>query len=154
MIKLPYIIQDEMTSSYKFIDHTADIAFDVEAETLEELFTSAAEAWKESVLEKEVRLELTKQKKIELEAGSIEQLLVEFLSELNFLLFTKKWLYLSLKNLSVTNENTLWKFSASMNGNEISEQVLLKQEIKAITYHQMEIVNENSKYKTRVVFDI
>ena len=143
-----------MTSSYKFIDHTADIAFDVEGETLEELFTSAAGAWKESVLEKEVRLESNKKEKIDLEAGSIEQLLVDFLSELNFLLFTKKWLYLNSENFLITNENRLWKFSASMNGAEISKEIIIKQEIKAVTYHQMEIVNENNKYKTRVVFDI
>lgn len=143
-----------MTGSYKFIDHTADIAFDVEGETLEELFTSAAEAWKESALEKEVLLESKKQKKIDLEAGSIEQLLVEFLSELNFLLFTKKWLCSSADYLLITNEKSLWKLAGLINGDNVSKKILLKQEIKAVTYHQMEIINKNKKYKTRVVFDI
>jgi len=143
-----------MTGSYKFIDHTADIAFDVEGDTLKELFTASANAWQESVLEKEHRLKAGTQLTLELEALSIEQLLVDFLSELNFLLFTKKWLYLNSKNLSITNENRLWKLSTSLNGNEISNDTLIKQEIKAVTYHQMEIVNENNKYKTRVVFDI
>ena len=143
-----------MTGSYKFIDHTADIAFDVEGNTLRELFIAAANAWKESVIEKVSYLKSRNQLRLELKTLTIEQLLVDFLSELNFQFFTKKWLYLNSKNLSITNENRLWKLSASLNGNEISNDTLIKQEIKAVTYHQMEIVNENNKYKTRVVFDI
>jgi len=84
MIKLPYIIQDEMTSSYKFIDHTADIAFDVEGETIEELFNSASIAWKEAVLETELRLNASGKNELSINAATLEQLIVDFLSELNY----------------------------------------------------------------------
>jgi SHS2 domain-containing protein len=143
-----------MTGIYKFIDHTADIAFEAEGDTLEELFIASAKAWKDSVLEKEQRLKAGEQLKIELVALTIEQLLVDFLSELNFLLFTKRWLYLTTDKISIVSENRSWKLSATVGGNIISQDVPLKEEIKAVTYHQMEIVNKNNKYKTRVVFDI
>ena len=38
-----------MSRNFKFIDHTADVAVDLEANSLEELFIAAVEAFKISV---------------------------------------------------------------------------------------------------------
>ena len=143
-----------MTSSYKFIDHTADIAFDVEGDTLHELFAAAVFAWGESVTDSEFKTVASDHREVEIQAGSVEQLLVDFLSELNYLLFTGRWLCYFVEKILIVNEKGLWVLSSVLKGAEISEEIIIKHEIKAVTYHQMEIVNENKKYKTRVVFDI
>jgi SHS2 domain-containing protein len=143
-----------MTSSYKFIDHTADIAFDVEADTLHELFMAAALAWGESVTDSDLKTIAKDHREVEIQAGSVEQLLVDFLSELNYLLFTGRWLCYFVEKILIVNEKGLWFLSSVLKGAEISKEIIIKQEIKAVTYHQMEIVNENSKFKTKVVFDI
>ena len=73
-----------MTGSYKFIDHTADIVFEVEGKTIEELFNTASIAWKEAVLETERRLNASGKNELSINAASLEQLVVDFLSELNY----------------------------------------------------------------------
>jgi SHS2 domain-containing protein len=143
-----------MTGTYKFIDHTADVAFDVEAETIEELFTASSKAWKETVLEKEPRLQASEQKSLALKSASLEQLLVDFLSELNYLMISKKWMFLSVEKLKIKSEDGTWNLSAKVKGSKLSDDLKIIKEIKAVTYHQMEIVHKNNKYKTRVVFDI
>ncbi len=39
-----------MSKSYKFIDHTADIAVELSGSSLDELFTAGAEAWLVSIV--------------------------------------------------------------------------------------------------------
>jgi len=139
---------------FKFIDHTADIAVEVYGETLEKLFENSAEAWLTSVLE-EIPAERKEIKSIELEANSIEELLVDFLNELNYLLLTKKWIYSSPKNLEIIQTKDSYQFKAAIYGEEFSnERYRLKEEIKAVTYHQMKIEKTENYFKTIIVFDI
>lgn len=142
-----------MAGSYKFIDHTADIACEVSGDTLEELFTASAEAWRSSVVDETSYCE-RKTKTIELESFSKEQLLVDFLNELNFLLFTRKWFTNIIIDISIESSNEYWKLKAELEGMTLSDDIKLKQEIKAITYHQMEIEKKENKYSTLLVFDI
>ncbi|MCW9094911.1 MAG: archease, partial [Ignavibacteriaceae bacterium] len=74
-----------MSRNYEFIDHTADIAVKLEGSTLEEMFTSGAEAWLFSVIDKK-NLKADDLLEIDISANSKEELLVSFLNELNFLL--------------------------------------------------------------------
>ncbi len=142
-----------MPGSYKQIDHTADIAFEVSGESLEELFKAAYKAWLNSVIH-ETTFSQSENKKIELNSFSIEQLLVDFLSELNFNLFTKKWLCYSVDDLSIGKKEADWSLSAGLTGNNISSEIHLKHEIKAITFHQMNIKKSGKVFSTFLVFDI
>jgi SHS2 domain-containing protein len=89
-----------MGGKYNYIDHTADIAVRVTADSMEELFISAAEALMESSVES-VNFRETEKKRINLNEYSPEELLVSFLSELNFFFTVRKWL---LKKL-IQNKN-------------------------------------------------
>ena len=40
-----------MSFNYNFIDHTADIAVDIKADSIEELFFASAKAFKETLVE-------------------------------------------------------------------------------------------------------
>jgi len=142
-----------MSGSYKFIDHTADIACEVSGDTLEELFTASVEAWRNSVVE-ETKYCNREIKKFKLKAFSKEQLLVDFISEVNYYLFTRNWLFNLVLRLEIKQKNNTWILSTEIEGMPVSQDVEIKQEIKAITFHQMNIEKRNNKYYTLIVFDI
>ncbi len=142
-----------MSGSYKQIDHTADIAFEVSGNSLEELFKASSKAWLTSVIDV-TTFSQSENKKIKLSSYSKEQLLVDFLSELNFYLFTKKWLCYSVDDLSIVRKMDDWSLFASLTGNNINFKINLKQEIKAITFHQMNIKKSGNVFSTLLVFDI
>ena len=142
-----------MSKSYKFIDHTADIAVELIGSSLDELFTAGAEAWLVSVVG-EIKIEADDLLEIEISASTKEELLVTFLNELNYLLITKKWLCSSIQSMKIFNDVDGCELSAELKGTRIKDDLHLKHEIKSVTYHQVEIVDTEGIYSTLVVFDI
>ena len=142
-----------MSRNFKFIDHTADIAVMLESNSLEELFISGFESWLSSVVEKK-DFNSNDQFIVEISAGSSEELLVSFLNELNFLLNTKKWLCLNVDSIKIYEDSKEFKLTADLNGIKVEDDFELKEEIKSVTYHQIEIIKEKNIYSTLVVFDI
>lgn len=140
-----------MSAEYKFINHTADLAFDVSADSLEELFLEAAKVWRISVVG-DISGKALSNVMLNISADSLEGLLVNFLNELNFLLTAKKWLAIIFNNIVIDKTNFL--FSANCSGFQIDNSIEIKEEIKSVTYHQMNIVNIGKKFSTRVVFDV
>ena len=139
--------------NFNFIEHTADIAVDLEADSLEELFICAAEAWNSAMCE-DCNISANDSKKIELSADTREELLVDFLSEINYFFLTKKWFTVSVSSLTL-KENNAVELSAAINGQDISSSdIEFDEEIKAVTYHQLKIKKESGKFSTRIVFDI
>ncbi len=137
---------------YKFIEHTADVAAEISGESLTEIFLTAYEVWKKIVVDSfEI---LTEQKKeIQLFAQSNEVLLVEFLNELNYLLFTKKWFCLNISLLEIIEEDNGIKLIASLEGGTIDPE-FIKIEIKAVTFHNLKIEKIGELFRTIIVFDI
>ena len=142
-----------MSKSYKFIDHTADIAVELTGSSLDELFMAGAEAWLVSVVG-EIVNEQDDLIDLELSSASKEELLVTFLNELNYLLITKKWLCSSIQSIKIFDDADGCELSAELKGVKLKNDIQLKQEIKSVTYHQLEIVEKEGIYSTLVVFDI
>jgi SHS2 domain-containing protein len=140
-----------MSSEHKFIEHTADIAFDVTADSIEELFLESARAWRISVVG-DIAGKSPSTVSIKLEASSLEELLVTFLNEINFLLLTENWLSVIYDNLKIDKEK--FNLRVIISGFYLDKSVEIKEEIKSVTYHQMDIVKKDNKFSTRVVFDI
>lgn len=140
-----------MSSKHIQLSHTADIAFELEADSLEELFVEAFNVWLLSVVEL-TDFNPNNSYQVKLKADSLEQLLVDFLNELNYLLLVKK--LLSVKVEKLTLNDTDISLYAEFRIIKLNDSVELKEEIKSVTYHQMEIVRSEGKYRARVVFDI
>lgn len=139
--------------NYKFIEHTADIAVELTASTIEELFLCAVDAWNKAMLDAEILYDDEKIK-LDFEAESLEELLVNFLSEINYLFLTKKWFCTSVEDVKLIHTDK-YKLTARLAGLIVdNSKIDFKEEIKAITYHQLEIKKINGKYTTRIVFDI
>jgi SHS2 domain-containing protein len=138
----------------KFIDHTADIAAEISGDSLEELFRAGFEAYMESILE-ESEIKKEEQQSVNVSADSREELLVNFLNELNFLTLTKKWLPAAIDELNITSNSGIHQLMGILEGESFDEtKHEFSIEIKSVTYHQMEIVSESGVYRTTVVFDI
>ena len=143
-----------MSWEFDFIDHTADIAVEVKGNTIEELFIASAYAWQKSVIEKN-EIKISDNREINVNELSYEELLVRFLDELNFLLLTKKWIMGDINKIKIQKKGSKINLKVIVIGEKFDEKRHeLRVEIKAVTFHQMEIKNVNNEYSTRIVFDI
>jgi SHS2 domain-containing protein len=60
-----------------------------------------------------------------------------------------------IDKIEMQKKNEVFNLSVIVSGEDIKENVHhLKVEIKAVTFHQMEIKRINNKYFTRIIFDI
>jgi len=138
--------------SYQIIDHTADLAVEVSGENIEDLFRTAYQAWYDIVFGSQP-LKYRGQKTISLEAETLEELLVNFISELNYWLMVKKWLPTEIKKMEIFPEQERKKLWVLVKGQPLDQREL-QVEIKAVTFHQMEIKKKDGNFITRLVFDI
>jgi SHS2 domain-containing protein len=138
---------------YRFKEHTADIAITAEGRTLEELFTFFAEGYREVSIDGKCGDEKDR-KTISLTADELDELLVDFLSELNYLTLVNKWIFCDIKDMQIVEQDE-YKLTAVIEGEPYKEgQYEFKVEIKAVTYHQLNIVRTDQGYLATVVFDI
>jgi SHS2 domain-containing protein len=137
--------------SYKLIDHTADIGIFVEGRDLKDLFATAAYAMFSQMLEIDKIRGGGETKKIKLEAEDKEDLLVRWLNELLF--FCDKGYVFEKFDIEKLTDTSL---AASVKGEKIDfGKTPLKQQIKAATYHQLEIKkNTSGTLQVTIIFDV
>jgi SHS2 domain-containing protein len=139
---------------YKQIEHTADIALELEGINMEDLIRTAAAAWREVVLDK-TPANTPEQKHLSFETSSAEELLVNSIGELNYLLITGHWVFSRFVQIQLDHTDRQWNLSAEISGEPLDpEKHVIEIEIKAVTFHQLDIKNRNGLYQTLLVFDI
>lgn len=136
--------------TYELIDHTADIGVKAYGKNLAECFENAAKAMFDIITDKS-EIENIGQYNIALDAPDLEQLLVDWLSELLFLNSANNLVFGFFKvNLDEKNKSlTATVFGEKYN---ISKHKI-GAEIKAVTYHILEI-RDKKPYHVQVLFDI
>src|SRR3970282_516627 len=112
-----------MSSSYNFIDHTADAAVVVTADTIEELFIASADAFKEVVIES-ASPKPNESYKLELSSLSQENLLVNFLNELNFRLIYKRKMICSVNEMKISQNEDIRKLECNLLESDIDESMI------------------------------
>lgn len=139
-----------MKKPYETIDHTADICIKAYGKTLSEAFENAAKGMFDIITDKS-EIESIGQYDIDLEAPDLEQLLVDWLSELLFL-STSQNLVFGFFKVELDKEKK--HLSAKVFGEKYSlSKHKAGVEIKAVTYHMLEVRNK-SPYHVQVLFDI
>jgi SHS2 domain-containing protein len=84
-----------------------------------------------------------------------EYLLVEFLSELNYQVNVKKKVCIAVESIRIKPGEGIYNLESVLLLRNINDETdILKQEIKAITYHNIEIKFHNNVYTVVLVFDI
>ncbi|MCK6623398.1 MAG: archease [Calditrichaceae bacterium] len=139
---------------FKILSHTADIALDVRAANLESLFTEASRGWKEMVFE-DSETRPAKTRSVRLASPEAEDLLVQWLSELNYFLTVRQWVFHQTEQFSLHGAAGEWTLDARISGERLDPQRhYIYFDIKAVTYHQLKIEQTGGEFRVQIVFDI
>jgi len=135
---------------YRFIDHTADIAFEAFGKNLEELLVNATLAFYEAFVYVE-KLDVNRTLNVSVEADSADYLLYDWLNELLYAFDTE---FFAGKDLNVdVKENGNLKAEGVIKGGTLKPE-LVKVEPKAITLHNFVVEKKNGMWRAFVVVDI
>ena len=139
---------------FKIISHTADIGLELKAPSVEKLFEEAALGFKYCLIEKG-DMESKESKNIHLTGNSLEDLIVQWLSELNYLVTVHNWILNEVKIIKIFSKNSDWILDSEILGEIIDfNKHEIAIDIKAITYHQLKIEQTKGMFKTKIFFDI
>lgn len=135
---------------YKEFEHTADVGVEIYGRTLEDLFKNAGYAFFNTIVDT-TTIRPTITRSVNVTGPDVETLLINWLRELLFLFSVNQEVYAAFEFQSVQ--------PTCLDARVKGESLDLKRhhfhtEIKAITYHQFTVVNENGIWKARVIFDV
>lgn len=135
---------------YRTIDHTDDIGIEVEAPSIEGIFTRSGLAVFDLMFGLDsIGKMLTRP--IRVTAESTEELLVAWLNELLYVCAVERTVFSDFTDVSL-DENML---SAVGVGEAFDpDRHRVSMEIKAATYHGMSIDEEEGGWKARMIFDV
>ena len=135
---------------FEILDHTADTGLIIYGSSLKSLFQYAGEGFFSLITDlRKVKPRI--ERKIELEGECLERLMVDWLGQLLYLHEIEQLLFKEFMIESV-GENGL---KAVVKGEFFQEGIhLIKTEIKAVTYHQIQVKKRDGGWKAQVIFDL
>ncbi len=130
--------------SYKFLDHSTDAIIEINAKDLKEAFSTAADAVINLTLDQD-KVEEIETKEFVSQGKDLYYLLFSWLEEIPFILITEGF---AIKRLEFDIEkNEMYKIQAKAFGENLDlKKHNFKVEIKAPTFYEMIIKNEDTVY--------
>ena len=136
--------------TYELIEHTADVGIKAYGKSLSEAFQNVAKGMFDIITYKS-EIESIGQYNIKLEADDLEQLLVDWLSELLYIHSAKNIVFGFFK---VDLDEKKKSLSATVFGEKLDmSKHKIGSEVKAVTYHMLEVKKSKPIY-VQVLFDI
>jgi SHS2 domain-containing protein len=133
--------------AFEEIDHTADRALRIYGSDLGDLFLNAAQGLNSLMVATPVSGSEHQERFVALEAMDSESLLVDWLSELAYWAEIEMLVFQEFKIESVSSTH----IRARIYGTRVKQ---LKKHIKAVTYHDLDIVQTDKGMAATVVFDV
>jgi len=139
-----------LTQKYVQLDHTGDIRIKVMGKTLKDLFVNAAYALFDLITDA-TKIDSELAETVEAAGIDHEEMLVNWLAELNYLFVTESKVFNRFeiehfKNLELSATVIGEKFNARKHP--------FRNEIKAVTFHDLQIEQVGDHWETKIVFDI
>jgi SHS2 domain-containing protein len=135
---------------FEVLDHTADIGLIVHGEDLKSLFENAGEGFF-SLITDLSKVRRRTGRRIKIGGESLERLMVDWLSELLYLHEVENLLFKGFQVESVGEDG----LKAMVKGEPFQERVhVIKTEVKAVTYHQIEVRKEDGRWRAQIIFDL
>ena len=135
---------------YRLIDHTADFGIHVFGSDLKDLFSNAAFAMFDQItIVKDLHPE--KELKINLTGSDWPDLMINWLRELLYLWTGKERLVGKVKILTISE----YKLSAKVKYDPYEpDRHVITNDIKAVTYHQIQVNQVSNAWESRIIFDV
>lgn len=133
--------------AFEEIEHTADRALRIYGSNLEELLRHAAQGMNSLMTDAFPPPSRLKKKSVSLDAPDVESLLVDWLSELAYWAETEMLVFQKFDFHAVSPTHV----TATLYGSRAPQ---LEKHIKAVTYHNLEIVQTAAGLTATVVFDV
>ena len=139
--------------NFKYFDTTADIGIEVTSNNITEAFINSALGTMNLITDIEkIRTNITKE--IFIESEDEYGLLYDWITELLILLDSENFIA-SQYDISITRDNNLYTLKGNISGDTYDTTIYnYKTEVKAITYHEMNIEKENDSIKIRFIVDL
>lgn len=135
---------------FRILEHTADIGFEAFGATREEVFANAARALIDIVVDLK---SIARRVDVAIEAGGPDpaSLLVNWLSEILYLYDAEGWLFSDFE-IPRLGEHSLSALGRGEKFDPTRHQVKLL--VKAVTYHQLVLVETAQGWRAQVYVDI
>jgi SHS2 domain-containing protein len=141
---------------YRFRDDIAiaDAAFEAWGGSREELFTAAADALLNVMVEDPAVVRPDQIQEVRLESGDLEMLLFDFLNELIFLKDALR-LLLRVASIAIAREGETFTLQATLRGETVDRlRESLHADVKAVTMHRFRVEERDGAWRAEVVLDI
>ena len=142
-----------MTNKFKYFDTTADIGIKVTSNNIEKAFENSALATLNLITDIEkIKPEITK--KITLTSEDEYGLLYDWITELLILLDSENFMA-SQYNIKITEKENEYLLTGKIMGDPYDTTIYnYKTEVKAITYHEMNIEKKEDQIKIKFIVDL
>ena len=141
------IKKDRQNVAFEEVEHTADLALRIYGADLAALFINAAQGLKHLIVPDKYVISPKIEKQVDLVSIDVESLLVEWLNELAYWAESELLVFEQVDVQRITD----FRLKAIIWGDHVRE---LKKHIKAVTYHNLEIIETESGLTATVVFDV
>ncbi len=141
--------------SYRYIEGVtvADVAFEAEGASLNELFESAGLAVTNTMIKELADLKTEEKRTIKLENDNLEKLLHDFLHEIVFLKDRDLMLFSKIK-VDIEKDPT-YRLFAQLEGETINTDIHeMLVDVKAVTWHLFNVAKKGNKWTCHVVLDV
>ncbi len=139
-----------MEPRYSILDHPSDIGIEARGRTLAEAFCAAAEGLISVILDP-ATLQPREWKELRITAGDVGQLAVKWLSEILYL-YDGQAFAAAIIEIAEISDNSL---TARLGGEHlITGHHRTRMDVKAVTYHQLSVIQEEGRVVIRVFLDI
>ncbi len=139
-----------VTRRFEILDHTADIGLVIYGENLRDLFENAGEAFFRLITDLgKVRPRIAR--RIVIGGESLDRLMVDWLSQLLYFHDVENLLFKTFRVESVGEDG----LRAVAKGEPFQDKVhVIKTEVKAVTYHRIEVRQEKGRWRAQVILDL
>lgn len=144
-----------MPASFQFLEDVAlaDLAFDAEGDSVQEVFEAASNAVMEAMADPKT-VGATWERRVEHVASDLAELLFDWLSDFVY------WkdaagIVFSRAVISLTQVGAEWKLAGTLIGEPVNQAMqVLRNDVKGVTKHLYRLHQDNGRWSVRVVLDV
>ena len=147
-------MSDDAPDWFREIDHTGDVGIQVSASTLPQLFERAALGMFRVLTDLDA-VHPSEATQIAVDGRDLDALMVRWLSDLNYRHTVDNVLYGAFEVASIDETDDGWALTGMARGEPIApDRHTVHTEIKAITFHGLDVHETDDGWAVQVIFDM